>query len=492
MSAVTTSRSDAAPALASSPLNMPLLDPSQPGQRVVVVGGGVSGLTTAWRLRRARPDLEVVVLERGASPGGTAATTTLDGYTVDWGPSTFAATAARLLALSDDLGLRDALRPVSSAARSRYVFSGGALRRAPSTPSQWLRSPLMPLRQRLRPLLEPLSPSPPGGEDESVFAFASRRFGEGVASALVEPLMLGITAGDARRLSLRAMAPSLHAMDSDHRSVVWALLRRRMQQRRGEARAGVARLKPTLWGFEGGVATLISALAAALGDDLQLGAQVTSINPGGARRWRVRGADPLGAPFEEEADAVVLASPAHASAHLLRGLDPDLSDALSQIPYTSVRVTALGYRACDVPTPLDGFGFLVRPGEAVRSLGCLWSSSLFPGGAPRGHVLLRLIAGGVNDLAAVDLSDTAALAMTRADLARSLGINAAPVMVAQRRLRDAIPQYELGHCARLATIAARLHAHRGLLLCSNAYHGVSLEDCISQAERAVSAVSSVC
>jgi oxygen-dependent protoporphyrinogen oxidase len=481
-------------------MNAPLSTAAR--KRVIVIGGGISGLTAAWRLHNARPDLEILLLERGPCVGGVAQTWDVDGYSVDLGPGTCAPGAERISALVHDLGLDAAKVEASSWAKRRYVFSDGQLQKVPTGFRAWLESPLMSLRARLRVFLEPFSRHAADGADESVFSFAARRFGDGVAHALVEPLVSGIVAGSAQAISIQALAPTLYKMDREHRSLVWAMASKGFKNGAQKKAKKTQKPKhpPRPWRLSGGIGQICAALGHALThqDVIRLNAEVQTILPGHTRRWSVtwqQHTDRVCALREnthtDEADAVIVASPAHVSSTLLQSLDPAIAHELAAIPYAGVYVTALGYRVGDVPEPLDGFGFLSQRNEPVRSLGCLWTSSMFPNTAPPGHVLLRVISGGSTDPEFLDLTDSEALDVVRHDLRVSLGIKASPSMVLQRRIRQAIPQYTLGHCARLARLQSRLSTHPGLLLTSSAYQGLSLDDCVRQAEMAATMASAV-
>ena len=485
--------------------------------RVAVVGAGITGLATAYRLERSRPDAEVIVFEAAASVGGKARTTVRDGYTVDWGPNGFLATVPETLTLVHDLGLDDALQPAADAARRRYLYRGGGLRPLPANPAAFLASEVVPLHGRLRAALEVVLASRGTGE-ESVHAFLARHFGRSFADALGAALVSGITAGDPRELSVDALFPRLRAMEREHRSLLRALVAQQRAARRARVtgRAGVTGAGGTaapargpggpsgrLTSFRaGGMQHLLDALQAALRTEVRLGTPVAGLEPvagGSGYRLRLAGpASPLGSGTgtaatsgagSESFDAVVLTTPAPATAVLLRPHLPAAADALAAIPYAGVRVLGLGFHRLDVPRELDGFGFLVPRGQGVRSLGVLWTSSLYPDRAPPGRVLLRVLAGGRLDPAMLALDDDEALALARRDLSLTMGIAAEPEFVATVRWPQAIAQYTLGHAARMAALEQALAALPGVHLAGDAYRGVGVNDCVREAERVAAALA---
>ena len=233
----------------------------------------------------------------------------------------------------------------------------------------------------------------------------------------------------------------------------------------------------------GGIGRLTGGLETSLGDRVKRGVGVKHLSPvDGGYRLELSTGKTL------QADTVVLATPAFVSAELLRPFLPDAAGLLSGIPYADVRVFGLGYDRIDVPHALDGFGFLVPRGEGVRSLGVLWTSSIFSGRAPGGKVMLRVIGGGTLEPDFINLSDADALAAVRRDLRVTMGITAKPEFVEQARWANGIPQYLLGHPKKVTAIMEAVRAHKGLYLTGNAYYGVGVNDCVRDAHRVVKEV----
>jgi oxygen-dependent protoporphyrinogen oxidase len=441
---------------------------------VLVVGGGISGLALGFRLVEA--GISVVLTERDEQVGGTARTTTRGEWCCDWGPNGFLTNVPDTVELATACGLGDELVPASAAAKRRYLWRGGRLVPLPTSPASFAASSLLGIGAKLRVLAEPFARPRDPDVDETIYEFATRRLGREFAENFLRPMVVGITAGDAREVSLDAMFPRMRAMEEEHGSLFRALrAKRREAKARGEQSDGPAGPGARLTTFRsGGVGRLCTVLRDRLGHSVRAGFAVDRIErlDGAWRAWSGnRSAD---------GRAIVLAVPAHAAAALVEGHDETLASQLRSIPYSSVRVLGLGYRAGDVPRDLDGFGFLVPPGEPLRMLGCLWTSSIFPHQAPDGHVLLRMVMGGVFDPEFVALSDPEALAIIRRELTTTLGIEAEPVFVQQVRWPRAIPQYLRGHLAKVADIEARCDG-LGIHVIGNAYRGVSLNDCAREA-----------
>lgn len=430
----------------------------------LILGAGLAGLVAGLRLARAGK--RVLVLDRARTAGGKVRTDRADGYLVEHGPQAFQDEAdGPVRHLIADLGLEGEVAPARPEARRRTILSRGRARPVPR--ELWgvlsaggvLRAVAEPLARRARP-----------AGDESVAAFARRRFGREAAERLFDPLASGVFAGDPERLAVASAFPRLAALERDHGSVVLALLRGGFHPR-------------PLASFRGGMGTLTDALARALGSALALGVDVRGVAREGPR-WRVLAAEPV------EAPALLVTAPAFAAADLLAPIDAALAALLREIPYADLAAVALGYdaaRAFPAGGP-EGFGFLAPREEGLATLGCLYPSSAFDGTAPPGKVLLRALVGGRRNPGAAALPDAELTALVRRELEPVVGARAAPEFVRIHRHPRGIPQYELGHTARLAAIDERRRALPGLHLGGNAFRGISVPDVIADAERVAAAV----
>lgn len=433
--------------------------------RTLIVGGGLSGLVCARALQSRGAD--VTVLESRQTPGGVVETEERGGYLLEWGPNTVAPTPD-LMRLIEDLGISgevvraDPLTP-------RYLEDRGALHPAPMSPGGFLASRLLSTRGKLRLLAEPLVRRG-GSEGESVRDFLARRMGAEVAR-LADAFVSGVFAGDARQLAAAAAFPRLVELERRHGGILRGLLASRS--------AGAHRAAPRgLLSFRRGMATLPRALGAALGERLKAGTTVTEVRRERGS-WVVR--HNAG---EAASERLVLALPARDAASMLRQLAPTAADALEAIPHPPLAVLHVAYPHASLARAPAGFGHLVVPQPGRRILGAVWSSSLFPGRAPDGEVLLCVFLGGARDPAAASLSDAELLRIAASDLRGPLRARNGPSLVAVRRYPRSIPQYDAGHIARIAAVEAAQRALPGLLLIGNYRGGVSVGDVIASAQRA--------
>ena len=438
--------------------------------RIVVAGGGITGLVAAFTLQQAAAStgtpIDLVVLESASEAGGHARTIVEDGFVVERGPNGFLDRGSDTLALIDELQLRSSLVEANPAARRRFILNSGALRRVPESPPALIRSDAISWRGKLRLLREPFAAAPTADKDETVFEFAERRLGREAAETFVDTAVAGISGGDSRALSVKSQFPMLKQMEKAHGSLLKAMLSRPK---------GV---RARLLSFDRGMRTITSALASRLNGALRVNAAINRIEKSSCG-WRVHvtGAPPL------DADRVVLALPSHAASRLATGFDVELAKPMASIPYADLAMVALAYRASDVARPLDGYGYLVTRNEDLSTLGVLWESAIFPRRAPEGSVLLRVMLGGARrpEVRAFDDRSLAELAMQ--ELSGVLGVSGSPLRQWVCRWPSAIAQYTVGHDARMAAIKRLAAAHQGLHICGTAYDGVSFNDAIASARR---------
>ncbi len=455
-------------------------------KRVAVVGGGIAGLATAFELveqgEKSGRHLDVTLFESKDRPGGNILTESDGGYTAEWGPNGFLDNVPATLDLVGRLGLDDALHPSSDSASDRYLYRRGKLHSLPTGAGGFLGSSLLSLPGRLRVFLEPFQGGA-GCDDESVYSFASRRIGREAASVLVDSMVSGVFAGNVQTLSLRSAFPKMFDMERQHGTLTRAMIHKmREARKRGSQAASAGGFSGTLTSFRGGLSVLIDALHKRLGERVRLRCAVGSIERHGSSytlRTEMGG---------EEADAVVMACPAWHTALVLDRFDPEIAGELGEISSAPVAVVCTGFDPSSVGREVEGFGFLVPRGEQLRILGSLWTSSIFRGRAPDGKVLLRNMIGGAHDGAALQLSDDELVDIVIGDLRGIMDLRGDPEWTRIFRFPRGIPQYDVGHHARLKRIESALLRHPGLFLTGNSYRGVAINSCVEEAGKTAAQV----
>jgi oxygen-dependent protoporphyrinogen oxidase len=459
-------------------------------KKIIIIGGGISGLATAWLLRSkaqaAGKELDITLLEKEPQPGGKIKSIKAEGYTCEWGPNGFLDSKPQTLDLCRALGVEGNLHRSNDNARKRFIFSGGELHQLPDGGPAFLKSRLISWPGKLRLALEPTPfiTKAPAGVDETLAAFGRRRLGQEALDKLIAPMVSGIFAGDPETMSLVSCFPRIAELEREYGGLIRAMImlakKKKQDQAAGKVVSSAAGPGGVLTSFREGIQYLSDALAMSLGAVVRPGTTVTEVSKGGSVPFRVK----CGGGSEYEADQVIMASPAFAAAEMLAGLDGAIAGVLRQIPYASMTVICFGYGHGQIARSLDGFGYLIPKKEGLNTLGTLWDSSMFENRAPEGKVLLRSMMGGACFPEYVKLSDDEVVARVRRDLATTMGIDAAPEFVRVFRHPQAIPQYTVGHGKRLQALDEALKAHPGLILTGNSYRGIGLNDCVAAAERA--------
>ncbi len=452
--------------------------------QIVIVGGGIAGLSTAWFLRkeaRARGmAAQVRILEARDRAGGKVVTERPDGLVIEGGPDSMFREKPWGLALCRELGLADDLLDCD-VARMKVALARGDGRLLPypegfrmgipTRGGSLLTAGIPSWRGKLRMVRDLWMPDGAPEGDESVASFLRRRFGQEVVDDLAGPMMSGIYTADPERLSLLATFPRFRDLERKHGSVIRGM-RTAAGARRGDPPAPFVSLR-------GGMQTLTDRIQSRLGTAPEMGCQVTALTPTPAG-WLIRSGD-----MEVRAQAVVLAVPAPEAARLVAPFDAGLATDLRRLRFVSTANLTLAFRRRALPKPdMDaGFGFLV-PRKAQRAVTAgTWSGTKFPGRLPDPDlVLLRLFVG--NDLteSVVALEDDALRAAAREDLARLTGIRAEPTRVWIHRWPQGNPQYDVGHLDQVDQWMAAARVHPGLYLTGSSYRGLSLPDVVRQAE----------
>jgi oxygen-dependent protoporphyrinogen oxidase len=470
--------------------------------RVVIVGGGLTGLAAAHRLTSGGASgqaLDVVVLESRDRRGGAIWTESRDGFLLEGGADSFITAKPWALDLCRELGLGDQIIPTDPGNRRSFVVRRGRLLPVPSgfvlmAPNRvvpLLTSPILSLKGKLRLLLDLVLPARTEGADESLASFVRRRLGREALDRLVQPLVGGIYTADPSELSVAATLPQFLEMEREHGGLIRGGLRKARRERAGGAQnGGESGARYGMFAtLAGGMGTLPDALASSLPPGvLRLGAAVRRI----ARREAGGASSGVGRPWSVElrdgpaieADAVVLATEAHAAARLVDGFDPSLALGLRSIPYASSAIVQLGYRRDQVAHPLDGFGAVVPLIEGRSILALSFTSVKFPGRAPAGSVLMRVFLGGATQPELFDQDDAWLIETAAREAAELLGITGPPSLTDVARHPRGMPQYTLGHLDRVSQVIEHAGRHAGLVLAGNYLGGVGVPDCVRSGRQA--------
>ena len=464
-------------------------------RRVVVVGGGISGLATAHRLIESSSHLpfplEVKLLEASGRLGGVIQTAHREGFLLEAGPDSFISEKPWALDLAQRLDLGSHLIGSSKDYRRSFIVRDGRLLPVPEgfyllAPTQvwpFLSSPIFSWQGKLRmaaDLILPRKGHLAADSDESLADFVRRRLGQEALERMAQPMVGGIYTSDPEQLSLRATMPRFLEMERRHRSVILGILRQRGRRARAaEDSAGGPRYGLFV-SFDQGMQTLVDSLQARLpAGSICLNTSVESLDRSPASALWILNLRDGG---RLEADAVCLALASYQSAKLVGRFDSGLSEKMKLVPYASTATVNLAYSRSAVPHPLDGFGFVVPAIERRQILACTFCHIKFEGRSRKDQALLRAFVGGALQPAVFQLDDREMVRVVRQELQDLLGVSAEPLFHRVDRHPKAMAQYPVGHLEWVTEVESRVQRHSTLQLAGNAFTGVGIPDCVHRGE----------
>ena len=465
-------------------------------RRVVVIGGGIAGLAAAHRIAELSKEkslnLDLTMLETSPRLGGSIATERIGDFLVEAGPDSFITEKPWALRLCERLGLRSRLISTQSAYQKIYIVYRGKLVALPEgffllAPTRlwpFIQTPLFSWPGKLRMASELFLPRKAVNDDESLGSFVRRRFGNEALERVAQPLVGGIYASDPDQLSITATMPRFKEMERSKRSVILAM--RSEQRRRARSESGSGARWSLFVTLAGGMQELVDAIAQRMPvGAIRLNSPVTCLSRDEEKKnWRIA----IGDNETISADAIIVATPAFQAAEILTPIPNDAAAELKQIAYASTATVSLAYRREDFRRPLDSFGFVVPAMEGRKIMACTFSSLKYPGRAPEGHILLRAFVGGALQAKLFEEDDATMQSNVRTELADLLGVTASPIFTRIWRHPNSMPQYHVGHTARVERIEQALQIFPSLALAGSAYRGVGISDCVRTGEDAAAKI----
>jgi len=462
-------------------------------KRIAIIGGGITGLSSAFYLEKARTagaELEYTLFESGQRLGGCLSSDRIEGCLVEAGPDSFLTEKPWAATLCNELGIADQLIGSNDAQRKTYIvvhdrliaMPDGLMFMVPTRLVPTALSPLFSWSTKVRMARELLHPPRPMQGDETVAQLVERHFGPEVVDRLADPLLSGVYGGDAGRLSARAVLPRFVEMEEKYGSLSRAMLAAHKKMAQA---ARNQKPRPLFTSLKDGMQQMVDAIVARIDPEaIRLRHHVRRIYPenGG---WRVA----IEINGDERYDGVILAAPANVAGELLDGVDRALARNLLDITYSSSVTVTLGYYKQQLARLPSGFGFLVPRSEGTRMLACTFVHNKFPHRAPPDKGILRCFLGGARDEAVLGLSDEEMLETVHRELRDIVKLDARPIFSRVYRWREAMAQYEPGHIARVAKIEKRVAEIPGLAIAGNAYHGIGVPDCIRSGMEAANSVA---
>jgi len=487
--------------------------------KIAIIGGGIAGLSAAWSLEKARRNgdpVEYHLYEAADRLGGVISSEIIDGCVVEGGPDSFLTEKPAAAALCRELGIADQLLPSNDAERRTWILVRNRLIPLPDGLMFMVPTKLVPTAltrlfswsTKLHMAREFLFPPEPATQDESVAEMTRRHFGQETVDRLVSPLLSGVYGGDASQLSVRAVLPRMVTMEKEHRSLTRAMLAARRKARLSRPSPGApglaseTRVQRSLFTtLRGGMKLMVDGIATQLAPgSIHLSTPVLALHhnsddcadpkPPDCRYtcgWTLetaKGPDM----FQEKFDAIILALPAWAAAHLLRPVDRLVSALLADIPYSSSITVTMGFNRDDLHRLPLGFGYLVPPTEKRTMLACTFVHAKFAGRTPHDKGVLRCFLGGSGNDHLLDATDAQLTEIVRKELREILRLEAHPNFIRITRSRRAMAQYGVGHLERMQAIRENIAQLPSLALAGNAYEGIGVPDCIRTGQQAADSV----
>ncbi|MGD9092261.1 MAG: protoporphyrinogen oxidase [Anaerolineales bacterium] len=472
------------------------MENAQPAQQTIIIGGGISGLASAYYIKKnSKAPNSPILLESGSYWGGKIITERTNGFVIEGGPDTFVVTKPWGVRLCKELGLGERLQGTNPKTKKTYILKkdklhelpGGLTMMIPTEFTPMIRTGLLSWSAKARMGFDFFLPPAKENGDETLGEFVTRRLGRDAYENLIEPLMSGIYAGDGDQLSLMSTFPYLRDLEMKHGGLVkGALAVRKERARKSNTNGKSAKVAPGSRSIfltpTTGLSEIVEGLVESLeksGAQLWLGSTALEVSPISAG-YTIQ----LASGKSLFADNVIFATPPYVTADLVEGFAPVLADELRTIEYVSTATVTLAYPETALKRPLDGYGYVIPRSEGRKALACTWTSTKFPHRAPEGFALLRVFIGRAGQEEDIPWDEDSLLKIARDELASTLGITAQPLFNRVYRWQDAMPQYNLGHQERLARIEIALEAFPRLALAGNGYQGIGIPDCIHSGEQA--------
>lgn len=443
---------------------------------ITIIGAGISGLTLAWWLHKR--GFEVTVLESDTTAGGTMKTERDGEWLIETGPNSALATTPLFESLAKDLGIENEVCKAKPSAKKRYILRDGQLHALPMSPFSFLGSDLWSFGAKCRLLKEPFIDR--GDKDETLAEFVERRLGTEFLDYAINPFVAGVYAGDPARLSVRDAFPKLYALEKEYGSLIGGAIKKKKNSSNGT----VAKNRAEMFSYRNGMQTLPLAVQRALGVRVKTGIRVQALSRSmnGSGQFTVT-IEEKGRNVELKSDKVVLAVPAYSAAKCVEGIAPETAEILKNIPYAPAAEIFLGYPASAVRRPMDGFGFLIPEKEKRSILGAIWTSSIFDGRVPNGHVAFTVFAGGDRQPEMVELDESSLQAAAEKELKSIVGFDGPPVYVRIHKWKQAIPQYRIGHSRIIDKLIQTENTLPGLYFTGNYRGGIAVGDCLIQSHQ---------
>jgi protoporphyrinogen/coproporphyrinogen III oxidase len=452
-------------------------------KKIIVIGAGISGLSTAYWLFKNGYD--VTVIDKNNDPGGVMESYYENSFLFDRGPNSGLETSPLIKQLVEESGLQEDFLYANSKGNKRYILRNNTLHPLPMSPGAFLKTKLFSASAKGRLFTEPFRPGSKDGYYQSIAEFVKRRLGQEFLDYAINPFVAGVYAGKPENLSVKSAFPKLYALEENYGGLIVGTIRSIRERKK---RAEVAKASAKMFSFKNGMQSLPKALAGILGDKVILNTSVTKVEKVNGRYT----VSALSSNKEKkyECDILISAIPSYNAAVIFED-EKILSEHLNAIYYPPVLVLYLAYRKKDIGQPLDGFGFLIPEKEKKSFLGAIWSSVLFPGRSDEETATFTLFIGGARNPDVVNKDKALIFSTAIQEFSQIMKINTDPVYQTYRYWPKAIPQYNIGYIEHERFFDEFEKNNKGIILSGNYRGGISVGDCIKNSELVFEKVKSL-
>lgn len=426
--------------------------------KIAIIGGGISGLATAFYLKRYSPTYDITIFESESYFGGKLKTINKYGFTIEISANGVFENNSESMGLVKDAGLENLLQECSTNAEKKYIFDKGLLHPFPENSSAFFQTKLLGVFGKIRAFMDIVIPRKKNNTEESFQKFGYRRIGKSATNILFDVLATIKFASNTEKLSANAAFADFVALEKEPGGFLGGLLK-------------CANVNGSIIGFKGGISSFIESLSRAFTFTKKLNTEVTGIKKLGLK-WAVEASDGTSLEF----DKVIIATPSFAASRIVKDENEELGELLKNIEYSPIAVVALGYTT--LPHSMDGFGIVTTKRSNTQILGIVWDSSIFPQSTENNNKLLRVMIGGQRQPLLALKEDGELLSIATGGVSETMGVYEEPLLKHVVRWHKAIPNYAVGHIALIDKIFEKTDKMKGLYLNSSAYKGISLNDCI--------------
>jgi oxygen-dependent protoporphyrinogen oxidase len=452
-------------------------------KKVIVIGGGISGLTTAfWLMKNG---INVKLLEKNNYVGGSIKTEVINGFMIEHGPNSTLETTPLIDKLLGELGIKEEKLYATDEANKRFILRSGKLYPLPLNPFSFLFTGLFSPLAKLRLIKEPFINSK-STETETIAEFTKRRLGNEFLDYAINPFIAGVFAGDPQSINVKTAFPKLYELEQDYGSLIKGAIRSSHKRKKSEEKS---KQSARTFSFKKGMQTLVDSIYDKLKNNIVTGVEMIDLRKAEQNKYDIE-YHVNGQNIKDTSEAIVISTQAHETTNFVKNFDKTLADEIGNVYYPPVNVIFTGFKKSNVRYNLEGFGYLIPEKENKQILGTLWNSVIFPGRAPEGYYALTSFIGGSRNPQLTQKDDEENLNITLSELDSIMGINVKPEIVKIIRWNKAIPQYNNNYAELTEKVGKLMDYNKGLYICNNFYKGISVSDCIKNSDATVNSILS--